>query len=93
MQNSVRGEALEQLHHAWRDAAIGAHDQAQRHICDVLDILDYTVAHQSESEASLQAARGYIEDARDALVQSDALGVILALAAALKELEPKPEKR
>lgn len=91
MLDSVRGEALEQLHHAWRDAALGAPDQAQRHICEVLDLLDYSVAQHFESSVSVQAARGYIEDARDAVAQSDSLGVILALVAAMKELEPKSE--
>ena len=92
MRNFVRGEALEQLHYAWRDAALGANDQAHRHICELLDLLNYTVT-RSDSTVSVLAARGYIEDARDALVHSDTLGVILALAAALKELEPGPAKK
>lgn len=87
MQDFIRGDALEQLQHAWRDAALGASEQAQRHICEVLDLLDRTIAQHSES-SSVERARVFIEDARNAAVQSDPLGVILALVAAMQELEP-----
>jgi len=91
MQDSVRGEVLEQLQHAWRDAALGAPDQAQHDIREVLDLLDSAIAQHSRSAAIAQTARGYIEDARESAAQSDALGVIVALVAALKELERQPE--
>ena len=89
MQDFVRGEALEQLHHAWRDAALGASDQAQRQMSEALDLLDHIVTKHSESGFSVQAARGYIEDARRAVAKSDPLSFILAVVAAMKELEPR----
>ena len=91
MQDSMRGEVLEQLHHAWRDAALGASEQGKRDIREVLDLLDSAVAQHSSSAAIAQTARGYITDARELAAQSDALGVILALVAALQELERQPE--
>jgi len=93
MQDSVRDEVLEQLQHAWRDAALGAADQAQHDIREVLDLLDSAIAQHSKSAAIAQTAHGYIEDARESVGQSDALGVILALVAALKELERQPKNQ
>ncbi len=93
MQDYLRGEVLEQLHYAWRDAALGAPNEAQRHISEVLDLLDYTITQHSEPAVAVEKARGYLEDAREAVAQSDALGVILALVAALQELEQRPENQ
>jgi len=87
MQDYVRGEVLEQLEHAWRDAALGASKQAEQHIGEVLDLLDQTVAKDSELEGSLKTARSYLEEACESVAQSDALGGILALVAALQELQ------
>jgi hypothetical protein len=87
MQNYLRCDAVEQLHNAWREAALGAPDHARRHIGEALDLLDYAVQQRAESMGSLEAVRGYIESARAAAKQSDSLGVVLALIAALQELE------
>lgn len=93
MQDYLRCDAVEQLHNAWREAALGAPDHAKRHIGEVLELLDYAVEQRSESTGSLQAVRGYIESARAAAKQADSLGVVLALVAALQELEHEPENR
>ena len=87
MQDYLRCGAVEQLHNAWREAALGAPDHAKRHIGEVLELLDYVVQQRSESTASVETVRGYIESARAAAKQSDSLGVVLALIAALQELE------
>jgi len=90
MQDYLRCDAVEQLHNAWREAALGAPDHAKRHIGEVLELLDCAVQQRSESAASIQTVRGYIESARAAVKQSDSLGIVLALVAALQELEHKP---
>jgi hypothetical protein len=91
MQDYLRCDAVEQLHHAWREAAFGAPDHAKRHMGEVLDLLDYAVQQRSDSAASVQKVRDYIESARAAVKRSDSLGVVLALVAALQELEHEAE--
>ena len=90
MQDYIRCDAAEQLQHAWRNAALGAPNQAKRHIGEVLELLHDAVQQRSESTASVQAVRDYMESARAAAKQSDSLGVVLALVAALQELEHEP---
>jgi hypothetical protein len=87
MQDYLRCDAVEQLQNAWREAALGAPAQEKRHIGEVLDLLDCAIERRSESTASIQTVRGHIESARAAAKQSDSLGVVLALIAALQELE------
>ena len=93
MQDYLRCDAVEQLHQAWREAALGDPDHAKRHIGEALELLDHAVQQRSESTASsVQALRGYIESARAAVGRSDSLGVVLALVAAQQELEHERAK-
>ena len=91
MQDYLRCDAVEQLQNAWREAALGAPDHARRHIQEVLELLDYVVQQRSDSKASIETVRDYIESARDAAQRSDSLGIVLALIAALQEFEREPE--
>jgi hypothetical protein len=93
MQDYLRCDAVEQLQNAWREAALGAPDHASRHIQEVLELLDYVVQQRSESKASIETVRDYIESARAAAQRSDSLGIVLALIAALQEFEREPENR
>lgn len=85
MNDVERYEAVQQLHCAWRDAALGNPNSAEEHIREALDALEQVVAQRPRSKAG--ALRGYIEDARAAVMRSDSLGMILATVAALQELE------
>jgi outer membrane PBP1 activator LpoA protein len=92
MQDYLRCDAVEQLHNAWREAALGAPDHAKRHIGEALELLDHAVQQGSESTASSQKVRDYIESARAAVGRADTLGVVLALVAAQQELEHERAK-
>lgn len=85
MKNLEKSEAVQQLHCAWRHAALGHSSSAEEHISEALDALDEMVAQRPRSIAD--TVRGYIEDARAAVRHSDSLGMILATVAALQELE------
>ena len=86
MQDYLRCDAVEQLRHAWREAAFGAPDHAKRHIEEILQLLNSVMQQRSESTASVQRLGDYIESARAAAKHSDMLGVVLALIAAEQEL-------
>jgi len=79
MQDYIRCDAVEQLQHAWREAAFGAPEYAKQHIDAVEELL--------ESSESNDAALSFVEAARSAVQHNDSLGVVLALVAALQELE------
>ena len=85
MKNLEKSEAVQQLHCAWRHAALGHSSSAEEHVREALDALDEMIAQRPQSMA--RAVRGYIQDAREAIKQSDSLGMILATVAALQELE------
>ena len=87
MQDYLRCDAVEQLHHAWRQVALGVSGQVNGHIRETLDLLDHAVEQRSASTATLTTVRSYLESARCAIKHSDSLGVVLALVAALQELE------
>jgi hypothetical protein len=91
MQDYLRCDAVEQLQLAWREAALGASDHAKRHIGEVLELLDCVVQQRSQSAVSVETVRDYIESARAAVQRSDLLGIVLALIAALQELEHQRE--
>jgi hypothetical protein len=79
-------EAVQQLQDAWRDAALGKSTLAKEHIHEALDSLDELIALRRWPAARLRAVRGYMEEARAAVLRSDELGMILATVAALQEL-------
>jgi len=79
MQDYIPCDAVEQLQHAWREAAFGGPEYAEQHINAVEQLLESTGAND--------AALNYVEAARSAVQHRDSLGVVLALVAALQELE------
>ena len=83
MQDYLRGDTLEQLNQAWREAALGTKDQNKRHMGEILERLE-------QSTGADEAVRDCIESARAAVKRSDSLGVVLALVAAMQELQHEP---
>lgn len=86
MQRDQRNEVLDHLQQACCDAARGALDQVERHIDDAKELLDQAAAKPGAA-ASLQVLRSYLEDAHIAFLQSDALGIVLPLFAALQTIK------
>ena len=90
MHSNNRTKILHQLQRACSNAARGAMDQVEQHVCQATELLDQATA-LPEATVSLQVARSYMEDAYDAFLQSDSLGVVLPLYAALQTLQQDPQ--
>jgi hypothetical protein len=87
MQDYIGHDAVEQLQHAWREAAFGGPDYSEQLIRGLREKLDQAQREKSTSEASEKAVRSYMEAARIAAEKGESLGVVLPLIAALEELE------
>jgi len=67
-------------------------DQVERHICKATELLDQATALPGAT-VSLRVARSYMEDAYAAFLQSDSLGVVLPLLAALQTIQQEPQSK
>jgi len=67
-------------------------DQVERHICTATELLDQAAALPGAT-VSLRVARSYMEDAYTAFLQSDPLGVVLPLFAALQTIQQEPQNQ
>jgi hypothetical protein len=80
-------ELLEQLRGARMDVIAGDMKAAQKHIDDVLELLDVAVAQRAGPKLSVRAIRGYIAEAGYAITKSDSRRAVSALDEALRALE------
>jgi hypothetical protein len=92
MHSNHRSKILHQLQQACCNAARGAMDQVERHICKATELLDQATAMPGAT-VSLRVARSYMEDAYAAFLQSDSLGVVLPLYAALQTIQQEPQNK
>jgi hypothetical protein len=92
MHSNHRSKILHQLQLACSHAASGAMDQVERHICKATELLDQATAMPGAT-VSLRVARSYMEDAYTAFLQSDPLGVVLPLFAALQTIQQEPQNK
>ena len=92
MHSDHRSKILHQLQRACSNAANGATDQVERHICKATELLDQATAMPGAT-VSLRVARSYMEDAYAAFLQSDSLGVVLPLYAALQTIQDDPQNK
>jgi hypothetical protein len=90
MHSDQRSKILHQLQQACSYAARGGMDQVERHICKATELLDQASALPGAT-VSLRVARSYMEDAYAAFLQSDSLGVVLPLFAALQTIQQEPQ--
>jgi hypothetical protein len=86
MHKDNRLEALNELQHAWSEAAFGLADQAKKHMGEALELIDEPTG--PPPVGSTETARQFINDAQAAVDRADSLGAVLAIIAAAKELEP-----
>jgi hypothetical protein len=91
MDSDHRSKVLRELQEASSLAAGGAMDQVERHVCKATELLDQAAALPGAT-VSLRVARSYVEDAYAAFLQSDPLGVVLPLFAALQTIEEELQK-
>ena len=92
MHSNHRKKILHQLQQACSHAASGAMDQVERHICKATELLDQATAMPGAT-VSLRVARSYMGDAYAAFLQSDLLGVVLPLFAALQTIQQEPQNK
>jgi hypothetical protein len=92
MHSDHRSKILHQLQRACSNAANGATDQVERHICKATELLDQATAMPGAT-VSLRVARSYMGDAYAAFLQSDSLGVVLPLYAALQTIQQEPQNK
>jgi hypothetical protein len=92
MHSDHRSKILHQLQRACSNAANGATDQVERHICKATELLDQAAALPGAT-VSLRVARSYMEDAYAAFLQSDSLGVVLPLYAALQTIQQERQNK
>ena len=93
MHTDERREALQQLDHAWKHAAVGATEQAEQYVCRALELLDHAVAQRHEPKILVRMVHRHIEEGRAAIAQCDLLGAMLALLAALMVLQQVERER
>jgi hypothetical protein len=94
MHTDERREALQQLDHAWKYAAVGATEQAEQYVCRALGLLDHAVAQRHGPRIFVQMVQRHIEEGRAAITQSDLLGAMLAFIVALnvlQQMEPQEQ--
>ena len=87
MHIDMRREALQQLDHAWKHAALGSTEQAEQYVCRALELVDRALAQFLERNIFVRIVHRHIEEGRAAIAQSDLLGAMLALLAALMVLQ------
>jgi hypothetical protein len=92
MHDDHRSQVLLELQQACGLASRGAMDQVERHICTATELLDQAAALPGAT-VSLRVARSYMEDANAAFLQSDPLGVVLPLFAALQTIQQEPQNK
>jgi hypothetical protein len=88
MHNDPWRKASDYLQQASSHMALGDRDRAAREIDQAWEFLNDDIAgHRAPASKSAPSARIYIEDARAGLKKGDSLEVVLALLAALQQLE------
>jgi hypothetical protein len=92
MHSDHRRKVVRELQQACGLAARGAMDQVERRICQATELLDQASALPGAA-VSLRVARSYMEDAYAAFLQSDPLGVVLPLFAALQTIQQEPQNK
>ena len=92
MHSDHRSKISRELQQACGLTAQGAMDQVERRICKATELLDQAAALPGAT-VSLRVARSYMEDAYAAFLQSDPLGVVLPLFAALQTIQQEPQNK
>lgn len=88
MHNDPWRKASDYLQQASSHVALGNRDRASKEIDKALEFLENDIAgHGVPASESAPSARNYIENARAGLNKGDSLEVVLALFAALQQLE------
>ena len=92
MYDEHPSQVLLELQQACGLASRGALDQVERHLCKATELLDQAAALPGAT-VSLRVARSYMDDAYTAFLQSDPLGVVLPLFAALQTIQQQPQNK
>jgi hypothetical protein len=92
MYSDHRSKVLHQLQRACCNATRGSMDQVEQNICNATELLDQATAMPGAT-VSLQVARSYMDDAYAAFLQSDSLGIVLPLFAALQTIQQEPQSK
>ncbi len=91
MNKEDRREVLGCLDEAWRRAAAGDIQPAERNVSRALELLESTIAWGGEPAIVVTMVHRRVEEGRAAIAERDLLGAMLAAIAALDFIQPRLE--